>query len=91
MSAEIKFFPVSSLEDLQSLNEDDIVQGYLEYYHEHQEGKSEPPLHRGRAYWHGWCNRRRDMSHAPPTKASSRLVHLVVQAHRERLNSLPLI
>lgn len=48
----MNFRPVETLADLATLDQDEILAGYLEY----QNGDPEPGPNRGRAYWHGWRN-----------------------------------
>lgn len=64
------FQPVSTLADLDSLDEGEIVAGYLDW----RAGDPEPGPNRGRAYWHGWMNAARDHRERPHTEADGRLV-----------------
>ncbi len=52
------FEPVRTLEDLDSLDLDEIVAGYRSY----EAGDPEPGPNRGRAFWHGWRNGREDLT-----------------------------
>lgn len=65
------FKPVSTLADLETLDQDEIMEGYRSA----ERGDPEPGENRGRAFWHGWCNRMRDMGELPPTEASCKLAH----------------
>lgn len=65
------FAPVATKVDLETLDLDEIVAGYRDY----RRGDPEPGLNRGRAYWHGWCNRARDDYAMPQTAASAQLAH----------------
>lgn len=74
----MKFVPVSSLSDLESLDEDMIVDGYRSA----ERGDPEPGPNRGRAFWHGWRNRMIDLGELPGDEASRQLAHEYV--HRAR-------
>lgn len=65
----MNFKPVSTLEDLSSLHDDQIVEGYRAA----KRGDPEPGHNHGRAYWHGWCNRMRDMGELPYSESSAKL------------------
>lgn len=52
----ISFEPVRTLEDLNSLDAMEILEGYRSY----EAGDPEPGPNRGRAFWHGWRNARAD-------------------------------
>lgn len=67
----MNFEPVRTLTDLDQLNSDEIVDGYRAA----QRGDPEPGQNRGRAYWHGWCNRMRDMGELPTDEASMSLAY----------------
>lgn len=51
-----KRIPVSTLEDLDTLDDAEIIEGY----HDGFAGEPEPGGNRSRAYWHGWRNGARD-------------------------------
>lgn len=44
------FEPVRTLDDLDSLSETDMIEGYTSG----ERGDPEPGENRGRAFWHGW-------------------------------------
>lgn len=67
------FEPVRTLADLESLDEAEILFGYLET----KRGDPEPGPNRGRSYWHGWRNRMIDYGEIPPDDASRQLAHEV--------------
>lgn len=48
----MSFRPVETAADLATLDEAEILAGYMEYLR----GDPEPEPNRGRAYWHGWRN-----------------------------------
>lgn len=70
------FEPVRTRVDLQSLDEKDIVEGYMSA----ERGDPEPGENRGRAFWHGWRNRMMDLGVIPLDDASRQLVREVLQA-----------
>jgi hypothetical protein len=70
------FEPVRTKDDLDSLSLDEIVEGYASA----ERGDPEPGLNRGRAFWHGWCNRMRDYGVLPMDEASAQLAREVVKA-----------
>ena len=47
-----EFRPVETVEDLNSLNDDEIVAGYRSGMH----GDPEPGSDKSRSFWHGWRN-----------------------------------
>jgi hypothetical protein len=66
----MKFSPVATLADLNSLDESEIIEGYRTT----QRGDPEPGENRGRAFWHGWRNRMMDYGELPQDEASRSLV-----------------
>lgn len=74
----MSFEPVSTLEDLDNLDSDEIVQGYRDW----RQGDPEPGENRGRAYWHGWMNAARDHYQSPPTWASGELARRYLERER---------
>ena len=52
----MSFDRVGTLADLDLLDSDEIVRGYLDW----RAGDPEPGPNRGRAYWHGWRVRAMD-------------------------------
>lgn len=52
----MKFAPVSTLTDLESLDSDQVMEGYRSA----ERGDPEPGPNRGRSFWHGWRNRMTD-------------------------------
>ncbi len=65
----MSFEAVTTMEDLLTLDEGDIVAGYREF----RRGDPEPGPNRGRAYWHGWKNASRDHHCEPPTPEAAQL------------------
>jgi hypothetical protein len=52
----MNFKPVSTLEDLDLLDESEMLDGYISA----ERNDPEPGLNRGRAFWHGWRCRMMD-------------------------------
>jgi hypothetical protein len=77
-SGRMNFEPVRTKADLETLDEAEIVAGYLEA----RRGDPEPGPNRGRAYWHGWRNRMIDYGELPHDEAAEQLAHEVVGARR---------
>ena len=67
---------VRTLDDLATLNEDEIIEGYLSS----GRGDPEPGKNRGRAFWHGWRNRMIDLGELPSDDASAVLAHAYVES-----------
>jgi hypothetical protein len=57
----VNFAPVKTLEELDSLDHAEMIEGYAAA----ERGDPEPGPNRGKAYWHGWCNRMRDFGELP--------------------------
>jgi len=72
------FEPVRTLADLETLDQADIVEGYLSA----ERGDPEPGENRGRAYWHGWRNRMIDLGVLPSDEASVALAREFVARPR---------
>ncbi len=66
----MSFERVRTKADLDMLNQDDILEGYMSA----ERRDPEPGLNRGRAYWHGWRNRMVDMGELPVDEACMQLV-----------------
>ena len=60
-----EFAPVRTVSDLKSLEEGDVLEGYLDGV----SGYPEPGSDRSRGYWHGWRNGRVDAGLADPDLA----------------------
>lgn len=69
----MNFAPVRTKADLDTLDDAEILDGYLST----QRGDPEPGLNRGRAFWHGWRNRMIDLGEIKPDTASAELAHEV--------------
>lgn len=72
------FLPVYTKQDLDTLDHDDIIEGYSSA----ERGDPEPGQNRGRAFWHGWRNRMIDYGELEPDDASRSLVRDVMKAMR---------
>ena len=66
----MSFEPVRTYADLMTLNEADVLEGYMSA----DRGDPEPGPNRGRAFWHGWRNRMIDLGELQPDDASRALV-----------------
>lgn len=65
----MKFEPVRTMADLETLDEDQVIEGYRSA----ERGDPEPGPNRGRSYWHGWRNRMMDLGELPHDEASRSL------------------
>lgn len=65
----MSFEPVATLADLDTLDSDEIVDGYLSF----EKGDLEPGPNRGRAFWHGWRNAACDAGQIPKDAAMAQL------------------
>lgn len=74
----MNFEPVTTLEELDALNEADMLEGYMSA----ERGDPEPGPNRGKAFWHGWRNRMMDMHELPVDAAAMTLVNAVVERTR---------
>ena len=74
------FVPVRTLEDLETLNEVEIVEGYMSAVAD----DPEPGENRGRSFWHGWRNRMMDIGELPMDDAAGQLAREFVRAQREK-------
>jgi hypothetical protein len=52
----MNFAPVTTFDDLDGLDHDQVVEGYMSA----ERGDPEPGPNRGRSYWHGWRCRMMD-------------------------------
>lgn len=64
-----EFARVATMDDLETLDQDEVVCGYMEF----DPNDPEPGLNRGRAYWHGWSNAARDAGLLPQTSEAKKL------------------
>lgn len=76
------FEPIRTYSDLESLDEGQIIEGYLST----ERGDPEPGQNRGRAFWHGWRNRMIDLGELPHDEASAQLAREFVAAQRTNRN-----
>ncbi len=73
---------VETLEDLLSLDDDEVVAGYLD-----GENPQEPGSDKSRAYWFGWCNRQRDKGRMQSDAIHDRLVNEYVAYRKESMRT----
>lgn len=69
-----EFKPVESKADLECLDADEILAGYLEGI----DNQSPPGSDKSRGFWHGWRNAQTDHGRAPLDVAQQRLVRDVL-------------
>lgn len=74
------FALVRTLEDLDSLDEQDMIDGYRDGL----AGEPEPGPNRGRAFWHGWRSGMMDRGLLPLDEAAQTLARLWLARERER-------
>lgn len=65
-----EFSPVQTVDDFRTLDDGEILEGYLDGFH----GEAAPCSGRSRSYWHGWRNGRVDSGHCLPDAAYLALV-----------------
>jgi hypothetical protein len=70
--------PVADLDDLETLDSDEVVEGY----HDGRAGEPEPKGNRSRSYWHGWRNGAMDGGHIEQDAASAELARAYVARGR---------
>lgn len=68
--------PVSTLEDLSTLDDDEILEGYRDGL----ANEPEPGGNRSRSYWHGWRNGMADKKRIPFDRAMESLAREYVAA-----------
>lgn len=76
----MSFDLVTTLQDLDSLDADELLEGYRDW----RRGDPEPGPNRGRSYWHGWVNASCDHGERPITAAQRQLAREWVARERER-------
>jgi hypothetical protein len=74
------FEPVSTLEELDSLDDADMCEGYRSA----ERGDPEPGENRGKSFWHGWRCRMMDFNEIPIDPVHYKLVGLWVERERQR-------
>lgn len=73
-----EFTPVSTVADLDLLDQDDVLDGYRAGL----AGAGEPGSDKSRSYWHGWRNARVDRHNATPDAAQTALAREFVSKWR---------
>jgi hypothetical protein len=71
--------PVTTLEELDSLNEDEILQGYLSG----RQGSAAPGDDKSKSFWHGWRNGMIDSGHMISDREYYLLATLVVNRNKK--------
>lgn len=74
------FAPVLTLDDLDSLNEAEMNEGYRSA----ERGDPEPGENRGRSFWHGWRTRMMDLRAIDIPDHHRALVAQYVRRNREQ-------
>ncbi|MBV9776711.1 MAG: hypothetical protein JO143_06650 [Acetobacteraceae bacterium] len=64
-----EFPPVETVSDFKTLDDGDVLEGYLDGFH----GAGAPDSTRSRGYWHGWHNGMIESRRMPATPAYRRL------------------
>lgn len=75
------YAPVRTVEGLETLDEKEIVEGYLDA----AKDDPEPGPNRSRSYWHGWRNGMVDNGFRKGDTAMAELAHEVVVTGRHRI------
>ena len=70
--------PVETVADLETLDQDEIIQGYWDGL----DNEPEPGNNRSRSYWHGWRNGMVDGGHREKDDSQAILAHNVVRSQR---------
>lgn len=74
-----EFSPVTTLRELEALDDAEVLAGYVAGFR----GAPEPVSSAvSRSYWHGWRNGRVDGGHAAVDAAQLLLAHLANPSHR---------
>ena len=60
-----EFSPVQTVDDFRTLDEGEVLEGYLDGFH----GGAAPDSSRSRSYWHGWRNGMVDSARSLPDQA----------------------
>lgn len=74
----MNFPPVTTLADLQTLDDAEMLEGYRSA----DRGDPEPGPNRGRSFWHGWRCRMMDYGELPIDPGHRQLVKECVKAQR---------
>ena len=64
-----EFFPAEAISDFKTLDDGDVLEGYLDGFH----GAAAPDSTRSRGYWHGWQNGMIESRRMPPTPSYRQL------------------
>lgn len=73
-----EYEPLSSIKELDALDEEECVAGYLSGL----KGSPEPGNDKSKSYWHGWRNGMIDKGHIPIDGAADNLVKEFVRRQR---------
>ncbi len=75
----MNFEPVRTVADLDTLDEAQIVEGYMSA----NRGDPEPGPNRGRSFWRGWRNKMMDLGELPKDDAAGSLAREYVGGQRQ--------
>lgn len=75
MSGETMRTPVTTFAELDTLDDDEILEGYRDGF----AGEAEPGNNRSKSYWHGWRNGAIDKGYLKPDAESFALAREYVE------------
>lgn len=75
----LSYFPVSNISELETLDEKEIVEGYLDGL----KNEPKPSGNRSKSYFHGWRNGMIDIGKIPHDKFSDNLVNQFVRKYNK--------
>lgn len=73
-----EFLPVETVSDFKTLDDGDVLEGYLDGFH----GSAPPDSTRSRGYHHGWLNGMVESDRMPPPRSYRRLAHAFSELER---------
>lgn len=73
----VSYFPVSNISDLQTLDQSDVIECYLDGF----KNEPKPSGNRSRSYYHGWRNGMMDGGFMQPDKYSITLAREFIENH----------
>ena len=76
----VSYFPISTVLELETLDEGEIVEGYQDGL----KGEPKPNGNRSKSYFHGWRNGMMDGGYIPLDKFSINLAHEFVAKLKEQ-------
>lgn len=76
----VSYFPVSTVSELETLDEAEIVEGYQDGLN----GEPKPSGNRSKSYYHGWRNGMMDRGKIPQDKFSINLAYEFISKQKEQ-------